>query len=80
MNEVTELMVKNCAEIPEFRFVPQPVNDFLFRSAENPIAMDEDEEGFSETMPQNTPPKQLPALGSIKDLHNSSTARQLLVR
>ena len=76
------------SDIPDSRFVAQPVDDLLFPweeagSAENPITIDEDE-GFSETMtPQNTPPQQppamepRPALRSIENLQNSSAARQL---
>ena len=76
------------SDIPDSRFVAQPVDDLLFPweeagSAENPITIDEDE-GFSETMtPQNIPPQQppamepRPALRSIENLQNSSAARQL---
>ena len=88
MEEVSDHVGMNYSEIPDSRFVAQPVDDFLFPweeagLAENPITLDEDE-GFSETMtPQNTPPKQppamepLPALRSIEKLQNSSAARQL---
>ena len=81
-------MGKNYPEIPDSRFVAQPVEDFLFLweeagSAEIYITINEDE-GFSETMtPQNTPPQQAPAmeprpaLRSIDRLQNSSAARQL---
>ena len=88
MEEVSDHVGMNYPEIPDSRFVAQPVDDFLFPweeagSAENPITIDE-YEGFSETMtPQNTPPQQRPAmeprpaLRSIENLQNSSTARQL---
>ena len=86
MAEVSEHVGMNYPEIPESRFVAQPVDDFLFPweeagSAENPIRIDEDE-GFSETMtppvPQQ-PPAMEPrlALRSIENLQNSSAARQL---
>ena len=88
IEKVSEHVVMNYPEIPESRFVAQPVDDFLFLweeagSTENPITIDEDE-GFSETMtPQKTPPQQPPAmeprtaLSSIENLQNSSAARQL---
>ena len=57
MEEVSEHVGMNYHEIPDSRFVSQPVDDFLLPwdeagSAENPITLDEDE-GFSKTM---TPP------------------------
>ena len=67
MEEVSDRVGMNYPEIPDSRFVAQPVDDFLFPyeeagSAENPITIDEDE-GFSETVtPQNTPPQQPPAM------------------
>ena len=67
MEEVSDHVGMNYPEIPDSRFVAQPVDDFLFPweeagSAENHITIDEDE-GFSETMtPQNTPPQQPPAM------------------
>ena len=88
MEEVSDHVEMNYTEIPDSKFVAQPVDDFLFPweeagSAENLITIDEDE-GFSETMtPQNTPPQQpaamepRPALRSIENLQNSSVARQL---
>ena len=88
MEEVSEHVGMNYPEIPDSRFVAQPVDDFLFPweeegSVENPITIDE-VEGFSETMtPQNAPPQQplamepRPALRSIENLQNSSAARQL---
>ena len=88
MEEVYEHVGMNYPEIPDSRYVAQPIDDFLFPweeegSVENPITIDEDE-GFSETMtPQNTPPQQptamepRPALRSIEILQNSSAARQL---
>ena len=88
MGEVSDHVGMNYPEIPDSRFVAQPVDDFLFPweeegSVDNPITIDEDE-GFSETMtPQNTPPQQPPALEprpslrSIENLQNSSADRQL---
>ena len=88
MGEVSDHVGMNYPEIPDSRFVAQPVDDFRFPweeegSVDNPITIDEDE-GFSETMtPQNTPPQQPPAmeprpsLRSIENLQNSSADRQL---
>ena len=88
LEEVSDHVGMNYPEIPDSRFVAQPVDDFLFPweeegSVEHPITIDEDE-GFSETMtPQNTPPKQppamkpRPALRSIENLQNSSAAGEL---
>ena len=89
MEEVSEHVGIYYPEIPDSRFVAQPVDDFLFPweedigSAEKPITIDEDE-GFSETMtPHINPPQQppametRPALRSIENLQNSSAARQL---
>ena len=88
MGEDSDHVGMNYPEIPDSRYVAQPVDDFLFPweeegSVENSITIDEDE-GFSETMtPQNTPPQQpsamepRPALRSIENLQNSSAARQL---
>ena len=86
MEEVSDHVGMNYPEIPDSRFVAQPVDDFLFPweeagSAENPITKDEDED-FSELM---TPPalqqppamEPRPALRSIEILQNSSAARQL---
>ena len=53
MREVSEHVTMNCLEIPDSGYVAQPIHDFLFPreeemgSAENSIALDEDE-GFSE--------------------------------
>ena len=52
MDEVSDHVGMNYLEIPDSRFVAQPVDDFLFPweeegSVENPITIDEDE-GFSE--------------------------------
>ena len=65
MEEVSDHVGMNYPEIPDSRFVAQPVDDFLFPweeagSAENPITKDEDED-FSELM---TPPalQQPPAM------------------
>ena len=88
MDEVPEHVGMKYPEIPDSRFVAQPVDDFVFPweeagCAENPIAIDEDK-GFSETKtPQNTPPQQpsamefRPALRSIKNIQKSTAARQL---
>ena len=88
MEEISDHVGMNYPEIPDSRFVAQPVDDFLFPweeegSVENLITIDEDEE-FSEAMtPQNTPPPEppvmepRPALRSIENLQNSSAARQL---
>ena len=86
IEEVSDHVGMNCPEVPDSRFVAQPVDDFLFPweeegSVENPITIDEDE-GFSETMtppaPQQPPAMEpRPALHSIENLQNSSAARQL---
>ena len=83
MAEVSDHVGMNYPEIPNSRFVAQPVDDFLFPweeegSVENPITIDEDE-GFSETMTPPVPQQPLqprPALRSIENLQNSSAARQ----
>ena len=85
MKEVSDHVGMNYPEIPDSRFVAQPVDDFLFPweeegSAENPIPIDE-VEGFSETMTTSAPqqpPAMEPrlALRSIENLQNSSAARQ----
>ena len=80
MEELFDHVGMSYPEIPDSRFVAQPVDDFLLPweeagTAENPITIDEDE-GFSETM---TPPapqqpsamEHLPALRSIENLQNS---------
>ena len=78
MEEISDHVVMNYPEIPDSRFVAQPVDDFLFPweeadSAENPITIDQDE-GFSETMtPQNTPPQQPPAMEPRPALRTSRT-------
>ena len=67
MEEVSDHVWMNYPEVPDSRFVAQPVDDFLFPweeagSAENILTIDADE-GFSETMtPQNTPRQQPPAM------------------
>ena len=86
MDEVSDHVGINYPEIPDSRFVAQPVDDFLFPweesgSAVNPITIDEDE-GFSETMTPPTPqhpPAMEPrlALSSTENLQNSCAARQL---
>ena len=59
MGEVSDHLGMSYPEIPDSRFVAQPVDDFLFPwekegSIENPITIDEDE-GFSETMTTPVP-------------------------
>ena len=86
MEEVSDHVGMNYPEIPDSRFVAQPVDDFLFPgeevgSAENPITRDE-VEVFTETMttpaPQQPPAMEpRPALRSIENLQNSSAVRQL---
>ena len=86
MEEVSDLVGMNYPEIPDSKFVAQPVDDFFFPceeagSSENPITIDEDE-GFLETMttpaPQHPPAMELrPALRSIENLQNSAAARKL---
>ena len=86
MEEVSDHVRMNYPEIPDSRFVAQPVDDFLFPweeagSAENTITIDEDE-GLSEKMtppvPQQPPAMEpRPALRSIENLQISSAARQL---
>ena len=71
MEEVSDHVGMNYPEIPDSRFVAQPVDDFLFPweeagSVENLITIDE-VESFSETMtPQNTPPQQPPAMNLVQ--------------
>ena len=84
MEENSDHVGMNYPEIPDSRFVAQPVDDFVFPweeagSAENPITTDEDE-GFSETKTPRAlqPPLQpRPALRSIENLQNISAAQQL---
>ena len=79
----------NYPEIPDSRYVAQPIDDFLFPweegSVDNPITIEEDE-GFSEPRtPVSEPPRQppvmeaRPALRSIENLQSfeNSAARQL---
>ena len=90
MEEVSEHEVMNYPEVPDSRYVAQPVDGFLFPweeegSVENPITIDEDE-GFSEP---RTPVSELPrkstamearpVLRFIENLQNfeNSAARQL---
>ena len=83
MEEISDHVGMSYPEIPDSRFVAQPVDDFLFPweeegSVENPITIDEDE-GFSETMtppaPQQPPAMEpRPTLRSIENLQNSSAA------
>ena len=71
MEEVSDHVGMNYPEIPDSRFVAQPVDDFLFPwegagLAENPITKDEDE-GFSETMTPSIP-QQAPAMDSMEKM------------
>ena len=81
MEEVAEHVGMNYPEIPDSRFVVQPVDDFLFPweegSVDNPITI-EDDKGFSEPRtPVSEPPmmEARAALRSIENLQNSSAAR-----
>ena len=85
MEKVSDHVGMNYPEIPDSRFVAQPVDDLLFPweeagSGENPIIIDEDE-GFSETMtPQNTPPQQPPTMEprpALRSIENLESSRQL---
>ena len=75
MEEVSDQVGMNYPEIPDSRFVAQPIDAFLFPweeagSAENPITIDEDE-GLLLTMTPPTPQQPLqprPALRSIENL------------
>ena len=63
----------NYTEVPDSRYVAQPVNDFLFQweqegSVENPITI-EKEEGFSEPLTPMSEPRQ-PHLRFIEILQN----------
>ena len=86
MSQVAEHVGMDYPEVPDYRYVAQPVNDFLVSweeegSVENPITIDEDE-GFSEPrtpvseQPSETPETR-PVLRSIEKLQNSSAAPQL---
>ena len=83
MEEVTQHVGMNYPEIPDTKFVVQPVDDLLFPweegSVENPITIEEDE-GISEPRtPVSEPPVMdaRPALRSVENLQTSSVARQL---
>ena len=85
MEERTEHVGMNYPETPDFRYVAQPFDDFLFPgeegSVDNPITIEEDK-GFSEPRtPVSEPPVMdaRPALRSIENLQNfeNSAARQL---
>ena len=90
IEEVSQHVGMNYPEIPETRYLAQPVEDFNFpweeeRSVENPITIEEDEV-FSEPRTRvSEPPGQSPALEarpplpSIENLQSfeNSTARQL---
>ena len=80
MEEVAEHVGMNYPEIPDSRYVAQPLDDFLFPweegSVDNPITIEGDE-GFSEPRtPFSEPPvmEARPALRSIENLQNSSAA------
>ena len=87
MAKVAEHVGMNYSETPDSRYVDQPFDDSIFLweegSVDNPITIQEDE-GFSEprnpvSEPPSQPPKMetRPALRSIENLQNSSTALQL---
>ena len=67
MEEVSEHVGMNYTEIPDSRYVAQPVDDFFFPweeegSVENPIFIEEDE-GLSEPRtPVSEPPRQPTAM------------------
>ena len=76
MEEVAEHVGMNYPETSDSRYVTQPFDEFLFSweegSADNPIAIEEDE-GFSEPRtPVSGPPvmEAKPALRSIENLLN----------
>ena len=80
MEQVSEHLGMNYSQIPDSRYVAQPVNDSLFpweeemASTENPITIDEDE-GFSVTMtPQNNPTPQPPAMKTRPALRTIETS------
>ena len=78
MEEVSEHVGMNFPEVPDSRFVAQPVDDLLFPweemvSAVNPITIDGDK-GFSETLTPSAPQQPLqsrPAQLSIENLQNT---------
>ena len=90
MEEVAEHVGMNYPEIPDSRYVAQPINDFLFPweegSVDNPITIEEDERFSEPRTPVSEPPRQPPvmearlALRSVENLQNfeNSAARQLL--
>ena len=62
----------NYPEIPDSRFMAQPVDDFLLPwdeagSTENRITVDEDE-GFSETMTPSAPQQPLQPLPTLRSI------------
>ena len=86
MAKVAEHVGMNYSETPDSRYMDQPFDNSLFYweegSVDIPITIQEDE-GFSEPRtPINEPPSQppimetKPALSSIENLQNSSTALQ----
>ena len=91
MEEVSKHVVMNYPEVPDSRYVAQPVDGFLFPweeegSVENPITIDEDEEFSEPRTPVSGPPRQSPmmearpVLRSSENLQNfeNSAARQLV--
>ena len=85
MEEVAEHVGMNYRDIPDIRYVAQPIDEFLFAweegSVDNPITIEEDE-GFSEprTLVSEPPVMEArPALRSIENLQSfeNSAARQL---
>ena len=87
MEELAEHVGKNYPEVPDSRFVAQPVDDFVFPSeeagsAENPITIDEDD------VPRNNDDTKHPSTTTtsngtsfisvfIENLQNPSAAQQL---
>ena len=72
----------NYPEIPDSRYVAQPVIDFLFLweeemgSAENPMAVDEDEV-FSETMTPTSAKEPEQSRTALRSIENFQNSRQL---
>ena len=83
MEEVSEHVRMIYTDTPDSRYVAQPVNDFLIPrkemgSAENPIAIDEDEE-FSAIMHRNSPPQHSPCSEFYRELPEISTTLWLII-
>ena len=87
MSQIAEQVGMDYPEAPDFRYLAQPVNDFLFLweeegSVEKPITIEGDEEFSESRTPVSEPTRQpqameaRPALRSIEKLQNSSAARQ----